>query len=84
VDAALRLQDGLCALCLRAITAETCFVDHDHALAGSHGHREAAGCLRCFRGLLCGRCNGFLVGEYGEPGFLLRAASYAGHRRGAD
>lgn len=56
-------------------------VDHDHLLAAQHGHNPVVGCQHCCRGLLCGRCNGFLVGEYGEPEFLRRAAAYAESRR---
>lgn len=81
VEALRKAQGGRCALCQRPL-GETFAVDHDHRLAARHGHNPDTGCPRCCRGLLCWACNGFLVGAYGEPEFLRRAAAYAESRRG--
>jgi hypothetical protein len=80
VEALRERQRGSCALCGHPL-GDTFAVDHDHRLAKAHGHNPETGCPRCVRGLLDWRCNGFLVGDYGEPEFLMRAARYAASRR---
>ena len=80
VDARIKAQGGLCALCLRPLGDET-MVDHDHALAHVHGHDAESGCAMCVRGVLCRGCNSWLAGFRAEPDFLLRAARYAASRR---
>ena len=66
-------QNGLCAICrvARGI-ARRLAVDHDHK-AGC-GHHPDTGCPRCWRGLLCKRCNQ-LIGWY-SAAQLDRAARY--------
>lgn len=66
-------QNGLCAIChvARGI-ARRLAVDHDHK-AGC-GHPPETGCPRCWRGLLCKRCNQ-LIGWYSAEQ-LTRAVAY--------
>lgn len=60
--AMLCAQDGVCAICQRP-DARSLAVDHDHATGR-------------VRGLLCFRCNRVLVGGFGNPALLRRAADY--------
>jgi len=66
VEAAWSAQQGLCALCTKALHRESgrgCHVDHDHETGR-------------FRGLLCGNCNTALgtLGDNVEG--LSRALAY--------
>ena len=80
VDAWFRAQKGLCAACLKPLSA-TFVVDHDHSLAAAHGHRPDVGCRLCVRGLVDRKCNA-LIGWAGEDAdFLRRLTSYVEHRR---
>ena len=58
VDAMVRLQGGLCAICGRR--GQRLQVDHDHRHCAGR-----MGCRRCVRGLLCARCNTAL-GQLGD------------------
>jgi hypothetical protein len=80
VEALVRSQEGVCALCLRQL-GDNFVIDHDHALAEAHGHDVNVGCPRCVRGALDVGCNTWLAGFRDDPDFLLRAAQYAGRRR---
>jgi hypothetical protein len=80
VEALVRMQDGLCALCRRPL-GDDFVIDHDHVLAEAHGHNPNVGCPRCVRGALDLGCNTWLAGFRDDPAFLTRAAQYAGRRR---
>jgi Recombination endonuclease VII len=75
VEAELRRQGGLCALCLRPLGASFA-VDHDHKLAAQHGHDPERGCERCFRAIVCHRCNSVLGWGWDDPDFFERCAAY--------
>lgn len=53
LQALLKAQGGLCALCSTDLTQTKMHVDHDHACC-SHGRKM---CGKCVRGLLCAACN---------------------------
>lgn len=75
VEAEFLRQGGRCILCLREL-GEHYAVDHDHELAKSHGHPAERGCERCFRGIVCHRCNSLLGWAWDDPDYLERAAAY--------
>jgi Recombination endonuclease VII len=54
-DAQLEAQGGCCAICGRKMGRVSFAFDHDH----DHCER---GCRECWRGLLCKRCNLYLLG----------------------
>jgi hypothetical protein len=58
IEALVRLQHGLCAVCERP--GQRLQVDHDHRHCPGR-----MGCRRCVRGLLCPRCNTAL-GQIGD------------------
>lgn len=59
-EALLDAQDGTCALCSQTCsTGKRLAIDHDHACCP--GKKS---CGQCIRGLLCFRCNCYLVGMY--------------------
>ncbi len=64
----LRIQRGVCALCLRAPSKIRLHVDHDHRTG-------------VIRGLLCHRCNRGL-GYIQNPDVLRRAVEYVGGSTG--
>lgn len=68
-------QDGLCALCVQPLGV-TFAVDHSHKLAETHGHPVTRGCPKCFRAILCYRCNALLGFARDDPELLERAAAY--------
>jgi hypothetical protein len=76
VDALVRLQGNACALCRKPITADTCFVDHDHRKAVAHGHAPERGCPRCVRGLLDRGCQWWLHSFRDDEAFIERALAY--------
>lgn len=53
--AQVKAQDGRCAICLRPFGRVNPAFDHDH----SHCQK---GCRDCWRGVLCKRCNLYLLG----------------------
>jgi hypothetical protein len=59
----LKQQRGGCAICERPPTTVSLAVDHDH-ITGR------------IRGLLCYRCNHFLVGRHRDPDLVQRIADY--------
>jgi hypothetical protein len=59
----LKVQGGVCAVCKTAPTTRRLAVDHDHHTG-------------FIRGLLCFRCNKFVVGRHREPTLLRNAAQY--------
>lgn len=68
-------QHDRCAICLTQLPLVPA-VDHDHAAARAHGHRETTGCPRCVRGLLCPQCNLILGYAADKPEILERAIAY--------
>jgi hypothetical protein len=73
---AMRYRQGdRCAICLAQLPIVPA-IDHDHAAAKTHGHRETVGCGRCVRGLLCNSCNLVLGYAADKPEILDRAAMY--------
>lgn len=52
-DALLKTQDGRCAICRRKPKTRRLSVDHDHSLKGRAS----------VRGILCMRCNRYLVAK---------------------
>lgn len=62
-DGILAGQGGKCAICLKPPTSTALAVDHDH-ITGR------------IRGLLCYRCNHFLVGRHRDPELVQRIADY--------
>lgn len=75
VEAEVRRQGGLCALCLRPLGVHFA-VDHDHLLAERHGHAPERGCERCFRAVVCHRCNAVLGWGRDDPAYFRRLADY--------
>jgi len=81
-EEAYKAQKGLCAICRRpgrsapgSIAKQNVRpldVDHDHACCP----RGKKGCGRCFRGLLCGKCNRALGGFEDNIDFLRGAVAY--------
>jgi hypothetical protein len=65
-------QQNRCSICLSELPMVPT-VDHDHALAGLHGHGTRFGCPRCVRGLLCRDCN-LMLGHARDSVETLRAA----------
>ena len=51
-------QGGVCAICKRPPKNQRLYVDHDHRC--DQGHPPKKGCAKCFRGILCARCNSSL------------------------
>jgi hypothetical protein len=68
--ALLAAQDGLCAVCQRALSVDQCHVDHDHDSGEVWG-------------ILCFNCNGGLGQFHDEPLTLRRAAEYLERRASA-
>lgn len=80
IDAAIRSQDGLCAVG-GELLGDLYAIDHCHGCASLHGHDPARGCPRCFRGVVCLRHNSAL-GALGDDAEGLRhAAEYVAHGR---
>ncbi len=80
IAAALRAQNGLCAIGGEPLGASFT-VDHCHACAARHGHPVERGCVSCFRALICNGHN-VALGAFGDsPELLRRAAAYASHGR---
>lgn len=75
IEAMRYRQQDRCAICLTQLPLVPA-VDHDHAAAKAHGHRETTGCSRCVRGLLCPHCNLILGYAADKPEILDRAAMY--------
>lgn len=75
VRAELERQGWRCALCLRDL-GEHYAVDHDHTLAATHGHPVERGCERCFRAVVCNRCNSVLGWGWDDPDYFERVAAY--------
>lgn len=76
-DELLAFQGGHCYLCPARGVARKLAVDHDHAVARqlcNHPHEES--CERCWRGLLCSRCNDMLAHVRDDAGTLIRAKLY--------
>jgi len=67
-------QGGRCQVC--GDPMQLYFADHDHSLAAEHGHAPERGCPRCFRALLCPRCNTVVGLAADDPTLLDRAAAY--------
>lgn len=63
----LALQGGKCAICRARPKTNRLAVDHDHA------HCKQ-GCSKCWRGLLCSRCNHELLGAAHDSVHILRNA----------
>lgn len=74
VLARFRDQGGACFVCRRPMQDPQ--VDHDHRLAVVHGHAADVGCSRCFRALLCNRCNSILGFADDSTVVLLAAVDY--------
>lgn len=74
VEAQVRRQGNACTICGRQMAPP--FIDHDHELAKTHPHPDAAYCVRCWRGLICGHCNSMLGFARDEPETLERGAAY--------
>lgn len=72
IDARMTEQDGRCATCLSTFDHENppC-LDHDHACCP--GTRA---CARCFRGLLCRRCNAAAGMLLDNPAIAIALADY--------
>lgn len=68
-------QEGRCILCLRELGVHYA-VDHDHEVARGHGHPVERGCERCFRGIVCNRCNSVLGWGWDDPDYFERVAAY--------
>lgn len=68
-DEILESQNYVCAICLTNPDSKSLAVDHDH-ITGR------------IRGLLCYRCNHFLVGRHRDPDLVQRIADYL--RKGTD
>jgi hypothetical protein len=80
IAAAIRLQDGRCAIGGEPL-GEHYAVDHCHACAATHGHDPERGCPGCFRGIVCHGHN-FALGAFrDDPEALRRAAEFVGHGR---
>ena len=62
-DAMLANQGGVCAICGRVDSKKRLSVDHDHKTG-------------FVRGLLCWRCNRFIVTRHRDGWLLRRAADY--------
>ena len=66
-------QGGVCPICRIATgKSKKLAVDHDHACTA--GHPPDQSCPRCWRGLLCGRCNQWI--GWNPPEVLVRALEY--------
>ncbi len=74
VEARWRAQGGRCQLC--SATLQSYAADHDHALAQRDGHDPSRGCVRCFRALLCTRCNSLLGLAHDDTSLLRAAVAY--------
>lgn len=73
-DAIFKFQGGMCPICREAKgISKRLAVDHDHRVEGCT-HATDRGCPKCWRGLLCGRCNS-LIAWFG-PERLRRALAY--------
>lgn len=59
----LRAQGGACAICRAKPVNRRLNVDHDHV-------------TQRVRGLLCFRCNKFLIGRHRDPWLFEQAAKY--------
>lgn len=77
-DKILWRQDGTCQICQRAKgLGRKLSVDHDHKIAREQcEHEHDKSCPRCWRGLLCSRCNAMLGHLRDDPEAFERAASY--------
>jgi hypothetical protein len=77
-DELAAFQGRVCYICQRAKgKTRALSVDHDHAVAReecAHDHEES--CERCWRGLLCARCNDILGHARDNPEFFRRAMWY--------
>jgi len=60
-------QNGCCAICARSFGQLVYVVDHDHK------HCAKKGCPKCWRGLLCERCN-WGLGLFGDSIRILAGA----------
>jgi hypothetical protein len=68
-------QNGVCAMCMIAATdGSPLFIDHDHKCC------PKLSCGKCFRGLLCNRCNTILGMSADNPETLVRGAFYVDQR----
>jgi Recombination endonuclease VII len=77
-DSLLEYQRGVCYICRRAKGKTRALqVDHDHAIASDAcSHDKEQSCERCWRGLLCARCNGMLAHARDEIQVFRRAIRY--------
>ena len=75
-DYLLAKQGGRCAGCGIVLEEGLIAVDHDHALAATHGHDPLVGCRLCYRGLLCQLCNTALGAVHDNPATLTQLAAY--------
>ena len=67
-------QGGLCILCQGPLGEYV--IDHDHVLGEKHGHDPKRGCAKCFRGVVCRRCNSILGWGRDDPEYFMRLAAY--------
>lgn len=75
IEMELERQNNRCIVCTRELGAHFA-VDHDHSLAKRDGHDEKKGCEKCFRGIVCNRCNAVLGWGWDDPEFFDRCAAY--------
>jgi hypothetical protein len=64
----LAAQNGCCGICGRSFGNLVYVVDHDH-----NHCKKRRGCRRCWRGLLCERCN-WGLGLFGDSIRILAGA----------
>jgi hypothetical protein len=73
-DAIYEFQGGMCPICQQAKgISKRLAVDHDHRVPGCT-HAPDRGCEKCWRGLLCSRCNSGIA--WFGPERLRRALAY--------
>lgn len=74
----LAFQGGVCYMCQRANgKTKALAIDHSHAVAKLLcDHPEKESCQRCWRGLLCGPCNGTHAHARDSVLFYERSISY--------
>lgn len=78
-NAVLEAQGHACAMCREPFGDDFPHADHDHNCHEGQPKARAKACEKCFRGLLCMRCNTALgyIEKYGElaQAYLARVAA---------